>query len=133
MIKRNFLVFLLSLVGLIILLGFLTIGRCTKLIILDNENKETSYLICKGELVGKAISIREDKDINTKDLLEKADSGGESYTYFNNNIFNKGYSNNQVINMIENYLKPQGMKITTEDQGFILVGFKWIVHKFSNK
>ena len=103
--KNLLLIISLSLIG-ILLFGFLTVGKCTEITILDKENNKTSYLICKGELVSLSGTINSNKDVYTKDLLEKGLPTDNVYTYFNNNVFNKGYSNNEAVSMIKNYLEP---------------------------
>ena len=129
--KTNIVTILLSIIGIIILLGFLIIGKCTKIIILDNEGKESSYQVCKGELVGKSGVIEARENASTQELIEKSESIGESYKYFDTNVFNKGYSNSKVVSMIKDHLEPKGMKVTAKDEGIVFVGFNWVIHKFS--
>lgn len=132
MIKgKNLLFFLTLLLGLG--LGFLTIGKCTRVVITTSDNREISYSICRGELVGESKLIDADVNISTEKLLEKANSSGEDRTYFDANVFNKGYTNNQVVSSIKNHLEPKGAKVTREDKGLMLIGFRWIIHKFSSK
>ncbi len=128
--KKELLIFLLSASALIAIIGFLVFGKCIEVKILTPENRETSYLICKGELVGSAGSIDADANISREELLEKVNSMDE---YGLSDIFNKGYSNNQVISIIKSNLESKGATVTTNDQGLTFVGFKWIIHKFSSK
>ncbi len=130
---KDLLMFLLGVIGLAVLVGFLAIGKCTKVVISNYENKNVSYLICKGELVGGSTTIDEDININAKDLIENVNSKDDNFTYFNDKVFNKGYNNDKVVSAIRNRLEPRGANVTVEDDGLMFVGFKWIFHKFLDK
>lgn len=130
---KDLLMFLLGVIVLALLIGFLAIGKCTKVVISNYEDKNLSYLICKGELVGSSATVDEDVNINSKDLIEKVNSKNDDFTYFNDKVFNKGYNNDKVVSAIKSRLEPKGANVTAEDNGLMVIGFKWILHKFSDK
>lgn len=124
---------IVAILGVLTICACLSVGKCSKVTVSDLEGNNSSYFICKGELVGCAEGLKADRDISEGELLNILGSRVKGQQYFRSNISNKGYSNDQVIKMIKEYLEPQGIEVTVEDHGTCVVGLNWIIHKFSNK
>ncbi len=114
------------------ILAFLAFGKFTKVVISNYGQREISYWICKGELVGEgvALSVAADANVSTSDLLKSVDVQNKDLAYINDNFLGKGLSNDEVISAIKERCEAEGATVTVEDDGVGFVGLIWIVHKF---
>lgn len=131
--KRRNLIIVLSCIFLFeSFLAFLAFGKFTKVVISNYGQREISYWICKGELVGEggALSVAADADVSMSDLLKSVDVQNKDLAYINDNFLGKGFSNDEVISAIKERCEPEGATVTVEDDGVGFVGLIWIVHKF---
>ena len=126
--KKRALIF--SAIALLSIMAFLCVGKAKKIEI-EDVNGKTTLVIAKGELLASGYSVKAPIDANVDSLMPNSQG---TLKYINENILNKGYNNNQVIQKITNYMNStNGKVISIENHGYVFSGLNWIVQRLSNK
>lgn len=130
--RRNLIIVLACIFLFEGILAFLAFGKSTKVVISNYGQREISYWICKGELVGEgaSFSVAADAGASMSDLLKSVDVQNKDLAYITDNFLGKGFSNYEVISAIKELCEAEGATVTVEDGGISFVGLIWIVHKF---
>lgn len=129
--KRTLITLILSSITLLGVIIFLCVGKVKKIEIEDLDNGTTTLSIVRGKLIGVGCSIKAPMDANIEDLMPK--NSHSTLKYINENIVNKGYSNEQVVQEITNYMDSiNGKVISVKNEGYVFSGLDWIIQRLSN-
>lgn len=127
--KHTFITITISSIVLLGIMISLCVGKAKKIEIEDVNGKST-LIIAKGELLGTGYSIKAPIDADLESLMLNSH---DALNYINENILNKGYSNDKAIQKITNYMNSINGKVNSvEDHGYVFSGLNWINQKLSN-
>lgn len=127
--KRSLITLIISSVTLLGTVIFLCVGKAKKITI-EDVNGIATLVVAKGELLGAGCSIKAPIDADIESLMPNSHS---TLNYISENILNKGYNNDKVIQEITNYMNSiNGKVISVEEQGYVFSGLNWIIQKLSN-
>ena len=101
----------------------LCFGKSTR-VKLSTDEGDISIVVSRGEMQAMTCGIKAGIDASVPKLM----SGNRHVSYMRENILDKGYTNDEVISKIKDYLEKNnsGKVVSIEDEGFIFVGTSWI-------
>ncbi len=127
--KRTFIILAVSILAVSAFFGYLCVGK-VKEIKAEDENGIITLTIVRGELIGAGYTLKQSMDADPHSLIQNSHP---TLKYINENIVNKGYSNEQALEEIKSYINAKnGSVISAYDKGYGFSGLNWIIQRLSS-
>lgn len=127
--KRTLITLIFSFVTLFGIMAFLCVGKAKKITI-EDVNGTTTLTVVRGDLLSSECSLQAPIDADVKFLTSNSH---DTLKYISENFLNRGYTNDQVIQGITDYMNSKnGKVVSVKDQGYEFSGLNWIVKRLSN-